>query len=163
MRFHWKRLLIALPLVTAGLFLLISSSTIALGNLQQHRLATQLSFWGRDDYQPTEQVRNKTYRQARQLAESLPVDPDRLALAAYAQNWAWYFEKDPSLALQHAEAALSWQQQVVVMRPASIGDWATLARYAADAGREEQTENAKDRITALRSAARYNVHQASKE
>jgi len=95
---------------------------------------TELSFWGRGDYQPDDASRQRTARALEALLVEAPRHPDYLALAAYHDAWRAYREDDPTLAQPYAVRALNNQYGAQLNRPAYRQGWEKMVGYARRAG-----------------------------
>jgi hypothetical protein len=91
---------------------------------------TELSFWGRGDYQPDDASRQRTARALEALLVEAPRHPDYLALAAYHDAWRAYREDDPTLAQPYAVRALNNQYGAQLNRPAYRQGWEKMVGYA---------------------------------
>jgi hypothetical protein len=98
---------------------------------------TELSFWGRDGYQPTEATRARISGELDTLLQRAPIHPDYLALAAYHQAWQSYREDDPTIAQAYALRAVNTQFLAQQNRPAYRQGWAKMVGYARRAGDDE--------------------------
>ena len=116
----------------------------------------ELTFWGRDDYQPNPGVRQRTAVVIEGLLEGRPHHPDYWTLRAGQLAWEAWWSEDDSAALQLQRDALAAQWQSLLYRPAYRAGWATLARYAEAAEDGDTAAEALARETALGRATRYN-------
>ena len=91
---------------------------------------TELSFWGRGDYQPDDASRQRTAQALEALLAVAPRHPDYLALAAYHDAWRAYREDDPTLAQPYAVRALNNQYGAQLNRPAYRQGWEKMVGYA---------------------------------
>ncbi len=91
---------------------------------------TEVSFWGRDNYQPTGATREHTDQALEALLAAAPDHPDYLALAAYQEAWRAYSSYDPALAHMHALRAMNLQFLAQESRPAYRQGWVKLVEYA---------------------------------
>jgi len=98
---------------------------------------TELSFWGRGDYQPDDASRQRTSQALEALLAAAPHHPDYLALAAYHDAWRAYREDDPTLAQPYALRALDNQYGAQQARPAYRQGWEKMVGYARRAGSAE--------------------------
>lgn len=99
---------------------------------------TELSFWGRGHYLPSEATWARAGRELDTLLSRAPVHPDYLSLAAYRYTWLAYWEDDPVAALPYAVQAVNAQFAAQQMRPAYRQGWAKMVGYARRAGTEER-------------------------
>jgi hypothetical protein len=91
---------------------------------------TELSFWGRGDYQPEDATRQRTAQALEALLAAAPRHPDYLAQAAYHDAWRAYREDDPALAQPYALRALHNQYGAQQARPAYRQGWEKMVGYA---------------------------------
>ena len=114
---------------------------------------TELSFWGRGNYQPTAATREHIQRELDALLAAAPGQPNYLALAAYHDAWLAYREDDPDAARPYALRAASAQFGAQQNRPAYRQGWAKLVEYARRAGNAEGAATlgtlAQERLDAL--------------
>jgi hypothetical protein len=117
---------------------------------------TELSFWGRDGYQPTDAARARIGKELDTLLERAPAHPDYLALAAYHHTWQAYREDDPTIAQVYALQAVNAQFAAQQNRPAYRQGWAKMVGYARRAGSDEGSAAlvllAQQRLDVLESA-----------
>jgi len=119
---------------------------------------TELSFWGRGDYQPDDASRQRTARTLEALLIEAPRHPDYLTLAAYHDAWRAYREDDPTLAQPYAVRALNNQYGAQLNRPAYRQGWEKMVGYARRAGgvaegAESAAALAQQRVDALQPVA----------
>ena len=140
-----------------GLIVAWQSATLFRLDLAFTAAETELSFWGRDDYQPTEATRARISRELDVLLERAPAHPDYLALAAYHQTWQAYREDDPTIARAYALQAVNTQFLAQQNRPAYRQGWAKMVGYARRAGADEGAaalaQLAQQRLDALQPTA----------
>lgn len=128
---------LAAVLVLAGsLGVIVECAARALQDLRYTRAATEVSFWGRDDYRPARAVVLRTVAEIDNLREARPAHPDFLALAASAAAWRAYFSLDRRAAHHYFGAALAHQRSALASRPAWRHGWAQLDRYARLSGQQ---------------------------
>lgn len=143
--------------VVAGLCFSVSSLMLAANHFSYLQVATELSFWSRDDYRPSASVRAATLDATNALLRAHPQYPDYLELAAYANQWEWYFSGEAD----YAERALALQREAVRGRPARRLSWRSLADYAEASNSLELARNARSQFHALHASSRY--HSESSE
>ena len=110
---------------------------------------TELSFWGRGEYQPSDATRETVRRELDTLLAAAPDQPDYLTLAAYHAAWLAYREDDPTVARPYALQAVDKQYAAQQNRPAYRQGWAKLVEYARRAG-SDRGALAQQRLEALR-------------
>jgi hypothetical protein len=92
---------------------------------------TEVSFWGRGEYQPSEQTREATGRAVEHLVSVAPAHPDYLTLAASYYAWrAWWAEEGVAENAYNTRA-LAAQYVAQQSRPAYRQGWESMLRYAA--------------------------------
>ena len=132
------------------------SATVYRLDLVFNRTETELTFWGRGDYQPLDATRVRTARELDALLAQAPAHPDYLALAAYHEAWLAYREDDPALAQPYALRAVKAQFFAQQNRPAYRQGWAKMVRYARRAAADETARElgrfAQQRLDALGAA-----------
>ena len=144
-------------LATAALAVAITvawqSATLYQLDLAFTRTETELTFWGRGDYQPLDATRERTGRELAALLAQAPANPDYLALAAYYEAWLAYREDDPELAQPYALRAVNAQFFAQQNRPAYRQGWAKMVGYARRAATDEDASElgrfAQQRMDAL--------------
>lgn len=126
----------------------------ALGLLQRDlaftTTETEVSFWGRGDYQPYEHTREATGRAVEQLVAAAPGQPDYLTLAASYYAWRGYWAEEAAVESEYNARALAAQYSAQRSRPAYRQGWESVLGYAA---RVEETGTqlavAQQRLDAL--------------
>jgi hypothetical protein len=135
---YGKRSPAAAALALAALVLALTgvwqSATLFRLDLAFNSAETELSFWGRGNYQPTEATRQHISQALDALLAAAPSHPDYLALAAYHDAWQAYREDDPALARPYALRAMKTQYLAQQRRPAYRQGWVKLVEYARRAG-----------------------------
>ena len=141
----------ALALAALGLAVTLAWQAATLFHLDLAFTATEteLSFWGRGDYQPAEATRETTRRDLDALLAAAPEHPDYLTLAAYHAAWLAYWEDDPTVARPYALLAVDNQYAAQQNRPAYRQGWAKLVEYSRRAA-SDRGALAKHRVEALR-------------
>lgn len=136
------------------------SATLFRLDLAFTRSETELSFWGRGGYQPTEATLVSTVRELDALLVPAPTHPDYLTLAAYHFAWLAYREDDPTVAQGYALRAANAQFSAQQSRPAYRQGWAKMVGYARRAGSVEGAgalrSFAQQRLDALQLIAHTN-------
>ena len=116
-------------------------------------VATELSFWGREGYRPTERTVERTGQQLTALVQHSPDNPEYLTQQAYFYSWKGFFSDDVSLRLTFNEQAVATQYQAIQQRPAYRQGWGEMVEYASRSkGGAAMLEQAQARIAALQPA-----------
>jgi len=141
----------ALALATLGLAVTLAWQAATLFHLDLAFTATEteLSFWGRGEYEPAEATRETTGRELDALLAAAPDHPDYLTLAAYHAAWLAYREDDPTVARPYALQAVDKQYAAQQNRPAYRQGWAKLVEYSRRAA-SDRGALAQQRLEALR-------------
>ena len=96
----------------------------ALGLLQRDlaftTTETEVSFWGRGDYQPYEHTREATGRAVEQLVAAAPGQPDYLTLAASYYAWRAWWADDAELEAQYTQLGQQAREIARQSRPAYV-------------------------------------------
>ena len=112
--------------------------------------ATELSFWGRETYHPTDSTIDRTGRSLTMLLKYSPGDPVYLAQQAYFFSWQGFFATDIEQRLAHNDQAVATQYQALRQRPAYRQGWSEMVEYASRSrGGAQMLEQAQTRIAAL--------------
>ncbi len=139
---------VAIALALAALILAITaawqSADLFRLDLAFTAVETELSFWGRGNYQPGEATREHTARALDTLLARAPDQPDYLALAAYHSAWLAYEEDVPEIARSHALEAAQTQLLAQQRRPAYRQGWEKMVGYARRAGSAERAAALRD-------------------
>lgn len=139
----------ALALVACALALFTArcSSTLLRNDLEFTPLDTELSFWGRENYQPTQAMRAAMEAQIPALLARPPGHPDYLLLRASQLEWEAYWKGDESLAKQANQSRFLALQQ----RPTDARVWRQYRDTAIGIGAEPaQVAFAESQLAALR-------------
>jgi hypothetical protein len=124
-------LLLTLTCVYFGLSLLVQ-------DLAYTRAQTELSFWGRGNYQPTVQAIQAVSETLEDLLEGAPQHPEYLQLQANNFSWQAYWSQDMSTRDALNGEAVTNQYRALQSRPAHRQGWSKMVEYAsrASSGRE---------------------------
>lgn len=115
--------------------------------------ATELSFWGRGNYRPTDNTIERTGQNLAALLKHRPHHPEYLTQQAYYQSWQGFFAADMDQRLALNEQAVASQYLAMQQRPAYRQGWAEMVEYASRTrGGAEMLERAQARIAALQPA-----------
>ena len=142
--------LLLIPCIFVAVALTVLAIVHTQRDLQFTRLDTELSFWGRDNYQPTDATRARTQAGINALLESAPTNASYLTLRASQLAWEGYWlGGDDGAALD--QQALAVQARAQRSRPAYGLGWLYLLEYAERAGADEEFQaQARNRLDALR-------------
>jgi hypothetical protein len=116
------------------------------------RVSTEVSFWGRKGYYPSEATKAQTQIDVESLRAASPEHPELLVLAADVSAWNGYYSAqavEAEASLQRA-AQLSWQ--ALALRPANLITLGKLADYATAAGLYDLESTAQSHQLKLRPA-----------
>ena len=91
---------------------------------------TEVSFWGRGSYIPTEKTIGNTNRSIDTLLGHQPAHPGYLALQASALVWQAYWAAESDQQQGLGRRAIGVQQAALISRPAHRHSWTKLIEYA---------------------------------
>lgn len=91
---------------------------------------TEVSFWGRGSYRPTEKTIRITNRSIDTLLGHQPANPGYLALQASALVWQAYWAEQSDRQQGLGRRAIEVQQTALISRPAHRHSWTKLIEYA---------------------------------
>lgn len=110
-------------------------------NLLFIQAETEVSFWGRGTYRPTEKTLRNTNRSIEALLGHQPANPGYLALQASALVWQAYWIEASGQQEQQQQRlgnqAINVQQTALISRPAHRHSWTKLIEYAERAQGED--------------------------
>lgn len=113
-------------------------------DLEYRRLVTEVGFWGREGYLPTDEVLAQTARDLDRLLAQAPGQPDYLALRASVFAWQGYASEDIDTRIAFSNRAVQTQYSALRARPAHRHGWVKMVQYAsrstAGAARLEQAQ-----------------------
>ena len=109
----------------------LSSASLFRQDLLFTQARTEVSFWGRDVYKPTEATIARTNQSMDTLLHSAPLHPAYLSLQASSYAWQSYWAENSRTTQQFAKKAVQLQTQAVEARPAHLQSQAKLAEYNA--------------------------------
>lgn len=141
--------LLLLPMLALAVFLAFAGTLHLRQDLLFTKLDTELSFWGRANYQPTEITRAKTATAIERLLVASPGNASYLSLRASQLAWEGYWAGgDAGAGLD--KQALAAQERAQQSRPAYGLGWLYLLQYAqnANAGADYEA-SAQERLNAL--------------
>ena len=94
------------------------------------RAQTELSFWGRGDYNPEPVTIDLTEQALLTLLSGGSANPEHLLLMANFAAWKSYWNEDFYKAEQWGAKAVDSQYAALVVRPAHRQSWAKMLEYA---------------------------------
>ncbi len=116
-----------------ALFGIFQAANIVREDLHFTRLQTEISFWGRDDYHPTNAVIQRSNQAMHTLLTGAPKHPAFLYAQANSYAWQAYWAQGQAETRQLSRRAVNLQRKAVAARPAHLFDQAKLAEYIASA------------------------------
>jgi hypothetical protein len=146
----------ARPFAALVLLLALVGAYVGFDTLMQDlaytRADTELSFWGRDGYQPTPAAILDTSQILKDLLQSAPHHPDYLELQGRYAAWQAYWTADvPASDVLRREAVAS-QRGSLLSRPSYRLGWSIMVEYASNAsGSEALLQLAQRRLELLES------------
>lgn len=136
-------LLVALVMVWQGL-------NMFQGDLAFSAAETEVSFWGRGEYQPTERTREATGYAVENLVAAAPAQPAYLSLAASYYAWRAYWTEEIAVENDYNAQALAAQYAAQQSRPAYLQGWEAVEGYAVRAQQAAELQTlAQQRLDAL--------------
>ncbi len=90
---------------------------------------TEVSFWGRGDYQPSFKAVRNTGLVLDRLLQASPAQPAYLSVRANSFAWRAYWSQDPKLELELAQEAVRHQRAALQSRPAHLQSKTKLIEY----------------------------------
>lgn len=99
-------------------------------DLAYTRAQTELSFWGRGDYQPTPQAVDDTEQTLQFLLAENPYHPEFLILQARYNAWQAYWSENLDMREVSSREAMLHQYRALESRPAHRQSWLTMVEYA---------------------------------
>ena len=143
---------------TAQRFLLLGLMGLTVFTVQQEiklflddlsfgRLETEVSFWGRGEYRPTESTIQRTGLAIESLLDGRPGHPDYLSIKANRSAWLAYWAESGEQQRYYSSQSVSAQLSALESRPAHLPDWRALADYAVRVeGYEDALNQAEARL-----------------
>jgi len=122
--------------VFAALFLLLAlgatfrGAQLVLNDLEFSRLGTEVGFWGRDSYTPSQASVAATVSAIDTLVAHVPGQPDYLSLQASSLAWQAYFSTDVDKRKALNSLAMNAQLSAAQKRPAHRHSWLKVVEYA---------------------------------
>lgn len=139
-----------MPALLLAVVMVIGGTNNAYLDLASTATATELSFWGQENYQPTDRTIKRTGDTLSMLLQQRPENPEFLAQQAYYLSWQGFFAQDMDQRMAFNEQAVATQYQALHQRPAYRQGWAEMVEYAGRMrGGAEMLDQAKARIATL--------------
>jgi hypothetical protein len=91
---------------------------------------TELSFWGRDRYQPEPNTIRRTGRSIDALLQAAPTNPEYLGLQASYAAWQAYWSESRNERAGFNGQAVQSQYKALQSRPAHRHSWSKMVEYA---------------------------------
>jgi hypothetical protein len=95
---------------------------------------TEISFWGRDNYQPEPKIIKHTGHTIDTLVQQAPLHPEYLGLGAKYDAWQAYWAIEPDERANFNEKAVQSQYKAMLSRPAHRQGWSMMLEYASRTG-----------------------------
>ncbi|MEH6587326.1 MAG: hypothetical protein V7720_12255 [Halioglobus sp.] len=125
-----RRFLLVIPLLLLALLFLGGGARHVYFDLAYTSVDTELSFWGREDYTPTQRTIERTGATLDLLLGHRPEHADYLARQAYWLSWQGFFTTDISQRLEFNRQATQRQHLALRARPAYRQGWIEMIEYA---------------------------------
>lgn len=149
-----RRWLMALPALLLALFGVYQGATSFSQDLAFNRVRTEMSFWGRGNYQPEPGTIARAGQAIKNLVDDSADNPEFLTLHANYFAWQSYWSEDKDARAAYARRAVQSQLNALQNRPAHRQSWSIMVKYAAgSAGAERLHQKAQSRLQALRVTA----------
>lgn len=123
--------LFAAPFLVLALYGAAQAAGLLQQDLSFTETETEVSFWGRGNYQPTEATVLRTNLAMNHLLSTAPRHPAYLSLQANSYAWQAYWAQNVEATRQFTEKAVQLQTSAQQSRPAHLQSRAKLAEYAA--------------------------------
>lgn len=119
-------------------------------DLEYRRLVTEVGFWGREGYLPTDETLAHTARDLDRLLAQAPGQPDYLALRASVFAWQGYASEDVDQLIAYSNRAVQAQYAALRSRPAHRHGWLKMVQYASrSTAGAASLEQAEQRLRSL--------------
>lgn len=125
-----SRLLMALPMLAITAFAIMQAGTLLQQSLSFTGAQTEISFWGRGDYQPGQETVERIGRSIATQLQSAPEHPEYLALQANYAQWRAYWARGMEDQSRFAGLAVNSQYAALESRPAHRHSWSKMVEYA---------------------------------
>jgi hypothetical protein len=111
---------------------------------------TEISFWGRDNYQPELKTIKHAGHTIDTLLQQAPLHPEYLGLSAKYEAWQAYWTSEPDERVSFNQGAVQSQYKAMLSRPAHRQGWSMMLDYASRTGDgEAMLSKAQARLQAL--------------
>ena len=141
--------------LAAALTGVVQSASLLQQDLLFTRAQTEVSFWGRGEYQPTPATIRGTEQQINQLVAITPDHPEYLSVQANSLAWQAYWAEDKETTQRYGNSAVNAQYQALESRPAHGRSWEKLAEYSASTeGNEALVLLGQSRLAQLKAKAK---------
>ena len=114
------RLLLALPAMALAVWMAVAGARWVFLDLTYAATEAELSFWGRETYQPTRIKVSLAERRLARLLQHQPANPNYQALQAYFWSWQGFFSTDMDQRLTFNQRAVDAQYAAATPPPAWI-------------------------------------------
>ena len=146
------RILRVAPVLIVTLVVTWQAATVLQQDLAYTRPQTEVSFWGRDAYQPDTRTIKATGNTIATLVKGRPGHPEYLALQANYSSWQAYRAQTMEERMAYGRQAVNSQMAAQQSRPAHRHGWQKVIEYASRTTDGEALLNgAKERLQALQS------------
>jgi len=123
------RKLLAAMFAGIALYSAASSFRLAQQDFLYTSVATEVSFWGRGDYEPTAFTTELAVRGVERLIQQAPANSKYLSLQAKLYSWQGYWAQDTSTKSEFGQMAVASQYSALGHRPAYLQSWKNLSEY----------------------------------
>lgn len=130
-RSRLRAIMTAFSLIALMLLLVAQAVAVLRAEVLFSSVETEVSFWGRRDYQPSGALRKRTDQRVSQLVSNWPQNANYLTLHANQLAWEGYWGGKTEAASQYWRRAAQAQRKALQYRPAHRQDWVKLLQYAA--------------------------------
>lgn len=142
----------ALVLLALALFGAWQGASLVQDDLAFNAARTQVSFWGRGNYQPTAATVDRTGKSIDTLVQHSG-HPEYLSLQAAWSSWRSHWTDNAGERAGYANRAVASQYAAMELRPAHRHGWIKMVEYASrDASGAARLEQAEVRLQALQPA-----------
>ena len=131
---------IGLGSVVLVFLLMKESASLFVENLQFTNAETEVSFWGRENYQPTAKAVKRSTRTIDALLSDSSRHPSYLSLHANVLAWLAYWEADESAQDLLVKQTIAVQIRAIKSRPAHRQSWIKLVEYLSNSNNSGETE-----------------------
>lgn len=127
------------------------------GNLKFTDAETEVSFWGRGEYQPGQKTVERTERSIESLVATSDRHPSYLNLSASASAWFAYWAIDSAGRERFVQKSVTAQTEAIKSRPAHRQSWIKLIEYLSNTNNSGETEAwASDQLAGLQRYTKTN-------